>query len=316
MTLAFLFPGQGSQAPGMGKALADASRAARAVFDEVDEALGETLSALMFEGPADTLTLTENAQPALMTASLAAMRALEAEHGVAVTAARYVAGHSLGEASALCAAGAISLTDTARFLRARGRAMQAAVPVGEGAMAALLGAEMEQAEAVCAEGAKLGVCEIANDNAPGQIVISGAKAAVEAAVEAAKAAGIRKAMLLPVSAPFHCSLMAPAADALGAVLAGMTIVAPRVPVIANVTAGPTSAPDAIRANLEAQVVGKVRWRETIAFMAADGVDRMAEAGAGKVLSGMLKRAAPGVEGVALNGPEDLEAFAKSLQGAP
>jgi [acyl-carrier-protein] S-malonyltransferase len=315
MTLAFIFPGQGSQAPGMGKALADASPAARAVLEEVDEALSQKLSQLMFEGPADELTLTENAQPALLAASLAVMRALEADHGVEVTAAAFVAGHSLGELSALAAAGALSLADAARLVKARGRAMQQATPVGTGAMAALLGAEMEQASAVCAVGKKLGVCEIANDNAPGQIVISGAKAAVEAAVAAAKDLGVRKATMLTVSAPFHCSLMRPAADAMALALAGVRIVAPTAPVIANVTAQPTQDPDSIRRQLVSQVVGRVRWRETVAFMAEQGVTRMAEAGAGKVLTGMLKRAAPEVEGVALNGPEDLAAFSQSLKGA-
>jgi [acyl-carrier-protein] S-malonyltransferase len=315
MTLAFIFPGQGSQAPGMGKILAEASPAARAVFDEVDEALSQRLSTLMFEGPAEELTLTENAQPALLTASLAVMAALKTEHGVTVGAAAYVAGHSLGELSALAAAGALGLADAARLVKARGRAMQAATPVGTGAMAALLGAEMEQAVAVCAVGKKIGVCEIANDNAPGQIVISGAKAAVEAAVAAAKDLGVRKATMLTVSAPFHSSLMRPAADAMAKALAGVSIAAPSVPVVANVTAEPTQDPDSIRRQLVSQVVGRVRWRETLAFMVEQGVTRTAEAGAGKVLTGMLKRAAPGIEGVALNGPEDLAAFAQSLRGA-
>jgi [acyl-carrier-protein] S-malonyltransferase len=315
MTLAFLFPGQGSQAPGMAKALTDASPAAREVLAEVDAALGQKLSALMFEGPADELTLTENAQPALLAASLAVIAALDAEHGVKITAAAYVAGHSLGEISALAAAGALSLADAARLVKARGRAMQAATPVGTGAMAALLGAELAQAEAACAAGAAEGVCEIANDNAPGQVVISGAKAAVEAAVEAAKGLGVRKTAMLPVSAPFHCSLMRPAADAVAEALAGMTLTAPAVPLVANVTAGPTRDPEALRRQLVEQVVGRVRWRESVAFMAGQGVDRMAEAGAGKVLTGMLKRAAPDVTGIALNGPEDLAAFAQSLQGA-
>jgi [acyl-carrier-protein] S-malonyltransferase len=315
MTLAFIFPGQGSQAPGMGKALADASPAARAVLAEVDDALGQKLSKLMFEGPAEELTLTENAQPALLATSLAVMAALRAEHGVEVTAAAYVAGHSLGEISALAAAGAITLADAARLVKARGRAMQAATPVGTGAMAALLGAEIEQADAACAAGAPLGVCEIANDNAPGQIVISGTKAAVEAAVAAAKDLGVRKASMLTVSAPFHCSLMRPAADAMAQALAGVSIGPPSVPLVANVTAQPTQEPDSIRRQLVSQVVGRVRWRETMAFMAENGVTRAAEAGAGKVLTGMLKRAAPEVQGVALNGPDDLAAFAASLRGA-
>jgi [acyl-carrier-protein] S-malonyltransferase len=312
MTLAFIFPGQGSQAPGMGKALADASSAARAVLDEVDAALAVKLSRLMFEGPAETLTLTENAQPALLATSLAVMAALEAEHGIEVTRGAYVAGHSLGEISALAAAGALSVADAARLTRLRGRAMQAAVPPGEGAMAALLGADMAQAEAVCAAGAKLGPCEIANDNAPGQIVISGSRAAVEAAVAATKDLGVKQGRLLEVSAPFHSSLMQPAADAVAEALAGLKVSAPSVPLIANVTAESTQDPEAIRRQLIAQVIGRVRWRETMAYLASHGVDRTAEAGAGKVLTGMLKRAAPGVTGVALNGPEDLAAFAAEL----
>jgi len=315
MTLAFIFPGQGSQAPGMGKALADAFPAARAVVEEVDAALNQKLSTLMFEGPADALTLTENAQPALLACSLMVLRALEAEHGVKIGAAAFVAGHSLGETSALCAAGGISLADAARFVKARGKAMQAAVPVGVGAMAALLGAEMDQAQAACDAGSKVGVCEIANDNTVGQIVISGEKAAVEAAVEAVKALGVRKAMMLPVSAPFHCSMMKPAADAMAEVLAGVKIAAPSVPLVANVTAQASRDPETIRRQLVAQIEGRVRWRESMLFMAGQGVTRMAEAGAGKALTGMIKRAVPDVAGVALNGPEDLAAFASALQGA-
>jgi [acyl-carrier-protein] S-malonyltransferase len=313
MTLAFIFPGQGSQAPGMAKALAEAAPAARAVLDEIDEALGQKLSAIMFDGPAEDLTLTENAQPALMAASLAALRALEAEHGIGVEAAAYVAGHSLGEYSALAAAEALTVADAARLLKRRGQAMQRAVPVGEGAMAALLGADIEQAEAICAEGAIHGPCEIANDNAPGQIVISGARAAVEAAAAKVRDFGVKKAMMLPVSAPFHCSLMQPAADEMAEALAGVEIKAPKIPLVANVTARPETDPETIKKQLVEQVTAAVRWRESAAWMAENGVDVMAELGAGKVLTTMHKRALPDVTGYVLNGPEDLETFAGSLQ---
>ncbi len=313
MALAFIFPGQGSQAVGMGQALKNAYPAAREVFEAVDEALGESLSRLMAEGPIETLTLTENAQPAIMAVSIAAMRAMKAEFGVDVSAARFVAGHSLGEYSALCAAGAISLPDAARLLRLRGRAMQQAVPVGEGAMAAMLGAGMDQAEAAVAAGQAHGVVAIANDNAPGQIVISGAKAAVEAALEAAKEHGVRKAMLLPVSAPFHCPLMSPAADAMTVALKHVPIAAPSVPLIANVTAAPVTDPETIRAHLVKQVTGRVRWRESIDVMHGVGVTRFAEAGA-KVLVTMLRRHIPEAEGAALTGPDELAAFAASLKG--
>ncbi|MBI1265457.1 MAG: ACP S-malonyltransferase [Alphaproteobacteria bacterium] len=313
MALAFIFPGQGSQAVGMGQALKEAYPAAREVFEAVDEALGESLSRVMAEGPMEALTLTQNAQPAIMAVSIAAMRALKAEFGVDVSAARFVAGHSLGEYTALCAAGAISLPDAARLLRLRGRAMQQAVPVGEGAMAALLGAEQAQAEAAVAAGQAHGVVAIANDNAPGQIVISGAKAAVEAALEAAKEHGVRRAMMLSVSAPFHCALMAPAAEAMTVALKHVAIAAPGAPLVANVSAAPVTDPETIRALLVEQVTGRVRWRESIDFMHGDGVTSFAEAGA-KVLVTMLRRHLPDTQGAALSAPDEIEAFAASLKG--
>ena len=286
---ALVFPGQGAQVVGMGRDLAAAYPAARAVFDEVDEALGERLSAVVWEGDIADLTLTANAQPALMATSIAAMRALEAE-GVAVTSAAFVAGHSLGEYSALCAAGALKLGDAARLLRLRGAAMQAAVPVGEGAMAALLGLDLATAEAVAAEAAAGGgVCAAANDNDPAQVVVSGSKAAVERAVEIAKARGAKRALLLPVSAPFHCALMQPAAERMAEALAGVAITVPSVPLVANVRAEAVSNPEEIRRLLVAQVTGRVRWRESVAWMAAQGVDEFIEVGAGKALSGMVKR---------------------------
>lgn len=313
MALAFTFPGQGSQAVGMGAALKDAYPAAREVFEAVDEALGQNLSKLMADGPIEELTLTENAQPAIMTVSVAAMRALKAEFGVDVTAAKFVAGHSLGEYSALCAAGALSLEDAARLLKLRGQAMQRAVPVGQGAMAALLGAEFEQAEAAVAIGQGDGVVSIANDNAPGQIVISGAKAAVEAVVAAAKDHGIKRTMMLPVSAPFHCPLMLPAADVMREALKDTTLNAPAVPVVTNVSARAVSDTEVIRGQLVEQVTRRVRWRETMEWMHGEGISTFAEAGA-KVLSTMLKRHIKEVEAVALNSPAELEAFAASLKG--
>lgn len=313
--LAFIFPGQGSQAVGMGRELADAIPAAKAVFEEVDEALGESLSDLIWNGPEAALTLTANTQPALMAVSVAAMRALEAEHGIAVTAAKYVAGHSLGEYSALCAAGAISLAETARLLRRRGEAMQDAVAEGEGAMAALLGADMQQAEAACAAGREAGgACEIANDNAPGQLVISGSKAAVEAACQQARGAGVKKAVPLAVSAPFHCSLMQPAAEAMAEALSQAEVKAPVVPVVANVTAEAVSDPEAIRKYLVDQVTGRVRWRESVTWMAANGIARTGEAGAGKVLTVMNRRNVKVLEGHPLGTPDDLAAFAAAMAG--
>ena len=312
MSLAFIFPGQGSQAVGMGKALADAFPAARAVFEEVDAALDETLTKVIWEGPAETLTLTENAQPALMAVSLAVMRVLETEAGVDLARdAQFVAGHSLGEYSALAAAGALSVGDTARLLRIRGRAMQKAVPVGTGAMAALLGLDFEQAVTVAGEAARDQICQAANDNGGGQVVVSGDKAAVERAVEIAKGRGARRAMMLPVSAPFHCALMQPAADVMAAALAAVTVKSPAVPVVANVLAKPVRDPADIVAALVAQVTGTVRWRESIVFMANAGVTRFYEVGAGKVLSGLVKRIAEGASGVSIGTPDDVAAFKTS-----
>lgn len=314
MSLAFIFPGQGSQAIGMGQDLAQAFASAREVFQEVDDALEQKLSLLMRDGPEDQLTLTENAQPALMAVSLAVMRTLEKEFGVGIEKAAFVAGHSLGEYSALAAAGAISLSDTARLLKVRGQAMQRAVPVGEGAMASLIGpkADVALAEEAAKAGSAVGVCVVANDNNQGNVVISGDKAAVDLAIEKAKELGAR-AILLNVSAPFHCPLMQPAADEMARALAEATFLAPRAPVVANVTAQPTNDPEVLRGLLVEQVTGRVRWRESMVWMAeTGGVTRFAEAGAGKVLSGMAKRIAPDAEAVPLNGPADLEAFAKSL----
>jgi [acyl-carrier-protein] S-malonyltransferase len=309
MSLAFIFPGQGSQVVGMGKALADTFAPARAVFEEVDGALGEKLAKLIWEGPVEALTLTENAQPALMATSLAAMRVLEAEGGVDLARdAQFVAGHSLGEYSALAAARALSIGDTARLLRVRGRAMQQAVPVGTGAMAALLGLEFEQAVAVAAEAAQGEVCQAANDNGGGQVVVSGHKAAVERAVEIAKGRGARRATMLPVSAPFHCALMQPAAEAMAAALAEVRIKPPIVPVVANVLVRPISDPSEIVRALVAQVTGTVRWRESVTLMAEAGVTTFYEVGAGKVLSGLVKRVAEGAKGVPIGTPDDIAAF--------
>jgi len=311
---AFIFPGQGSQFIGMGKDLAEAFPAAKAVFEEVDDALGQDLSGLMWAGSEDDLKLTANTQPALMAVSVAAMRALEAAHEIGADKAKFVAGHSLGEYSALASAGAISVGDCAKVLRIRGNAMQDAVPAGQGAMAALLGASPEQAAALCAAGAPEGPCEIANDNAPGQIVISGAKPAVELAISGAKEAGVKKAVLLPVSAPFHCSLMQPAADAMSEALSQIEIKAPSAPLVANVTASAGSDPDAIRQQLVDQVTGQVRWTETVQYMAGEGVKTTIEAGAGKVLSVMNRRTVRELEGLTMGTPEQIEAVAERLNG--
>ncbi len=312
--IAYIFPGQGAQAVGMGKDLADAYASAKAVFDEVDEALGEKLSGLIWNGPDDQLTLTANAQPALMAVSLAVARALETEFNVKIADAAYVAGHSLGEYSALAAAGALSVTDAARLLRARGNAMQAAVPVGAGAMAALIGkVDLATAEAIAEEGAKTDTVVVANDNNVGNVVISGTGAGVDAAIAAAKEKGVR-AIPLSVSAPFHSPLMQPAADVMREALSSATINAPLVPVIANVTAAPTSDPDEIRKLLVEQVTGRVRWRESVEWLGGEGqIERFIETGAGKQLSGMIKRIVSGAQTTALNTPADLEAYAASLK---
>jgi [acyl-carrier-protein] S-malonyltransferase len=314
MSTAFVFPGQGSQTVGMGKALADAYPAARAVFTEVDEALGEALSTIVWEGPEDQLTLTANAQPALMAVSLATIRALEAEGASVANAASFVAGHSLGEYSALAAAGSLSVPETARLLRLRGKAMQAAVPVGEGAMAALLGLDYEAALKVAEEAAQGQVCQAANDNAPGQVVVSGARAAVERACEIAVAHGAMKAIMLPVSAPFHCALMQPAAEAMRDALATADIRPPMVPVVANVLAGPVTEPDEIRRRLVEQVTSTVRWRESVLWMAGQGVTELKEIGAGRVLTGLTRRIDRSLSGSAIGSPEDVAAFAASVGG--
>lgn len=315
MAFAFIFPGQGSQFIGMGQSLSEAFPSAREIFEEVDSALEQQLSKLMWYGSEADLTLTSNTQPALMACSLAAMHALDVEFGVKVTDAAYVAGHSLGEYSALAAVKSLSVTDTARLLRIRGEAMQAAVPVGVGAMAALLGASVEDAEAACAVGAELGIVQIANDNATGQIVLSGEKAAVEAAAQAARDAGVKKAMMLNVSAPFHCDLMQPAALAMQEALGDCALLPPLVPVVNNIQARPVIDPDDLREDLIKQVTGRVRWRESIEWMAGEGdVEIMAEPGCGKVLTVMLRRIVKGLDGNQLDSPEALEAFAKKIKG--
>jgi [acyl-carrier-protein] S-malonyltransferase len=315
MKRAFIFPGQGSQSVGMGKALADAFPQAKAVFDEVDEALSQKLSTLMWEGPAEELTLTANTQAALMAVSLAAIRVLEAEAGLDLKSnAAFMAGHSLGEYSALAAAGSLSVTDTARLLRVRGNAMQNAVPVGQGAMAALLGLEYEAALEVAREAAQGEVCDAANDNGGAQVVVSGHKAAVERAVAIAQTKGAKRAVMLAVSAPFHCALMQPAADAMREALAAVTVNAPVVPVVANVEAAPITDPAAIRDALVRQVTGTVRWRESVAYMAAQGVESFYEVGSGKVLTGLVKRIAAGASSAAIGSPEDVAAFKASLNG--
>ena len=313
MSVAFIFPGQGSQAVGMGAELAKAYAPARAVFAEVDEALAQPLSKLMWEGPEDQLTLTENAQPALMAVSLAALRTLEAEKGLSLEQrVSFVAGHSLGEYSALAGARALSIADTARLLKTRGKAMQAAVPVGQGAMAALLGAELPQAQELAAAASDGEVCAAANDNAPGQVVISGTRSAIERAVALAPKYGARRAVLLPVSAPFHCALMQPAADAMKRALAQVTISAPAVPLVANVLASAISDPEEIRARLVEQVTGMVRWRESMLYLRAQGVDTVYEVGAGRVLTGIAKRF-DGFQARSIGTPEELEAAASALQ---
>jgi [acyl-carrier-protein] S-malonyltransferase len=315
MMRAFVFPGQGSQAVGMGRALYDAVPAARLVFEEVDDALGIPLSRVIFDGSEETLRLTENAQPALLATSLAALRALEVRSGHAlIELCRVVAGHSLGEYSALAAAGSLACSDAARLLRVRGRAMQDAVPVGEGAMAAILGLELEAVEEVARRASDVGVCDLANDNAPGQVVVSGERAAVERAVELAKQQGARRSVLLPVSAPFHCRLLAPAAEAVAAALAEVEIRAPALPVISNVTAAPESAPETLRVRLVEQVTARVRWRESLLAMAGLGIEATVELGAGRVLSGLSKRTLPGIATYALGAPADIDAFITELTG--
>ena len=312
MSRAFVFPGQGSQAVGMGADLAGAFGTARDVFQEVDEALKQNLSKLMREGPESDLVLTENAQPALMAVSVAVVRILEKDGGKQLSAlASHVAGHSLGEYSALAATGALQLADAARLLRLRGQSMQKAVPVGVGAMAALLGIELEPAQEACKEAAQGEVVAVANDNGGGQVVVSGHKAAVERAIETAKPRGAKRGMLLPVSAPFHCQLMQPAADAMQGALEKVTLGTPRVPLVANVLASEVTNPEAIKQRLVEQVTGMVRWRESVQYMKSQGVDMLVECGTGKVLSGLVKRIDREMTGLALNTPADIEAFLKT-----
>lgn len=316
MTIAYTFPGQGSQQVGMGAELAQSFESARRVFEEIDEALGQNLSQIAWEGPEDTLTLTENAQPALMAVSLAAARVLENEKGISLKdTARFVAGHSLGEYSALAASGALSVADTARLLKIRGQSMQAAVPVGEGAMAALLGLDLAEAQNLAEAAAESDVCQAANDNAPGQVVVSGSKAAVERAVELAPEFGARRAVLLPVSAPFHCALMQPAADAMAEALADVEIRSPAVPLIANVVAGEVTDPEDIRARLVEQVTGAVRWRESVLYMAGAGVTTLYEIGAGRVLTGLARRIERSLEAHSVGTPDEVEAAAEKLKTA-
>ncbi|MGE3625131.1 MAG: ACP S-malonyltransferase [Hyphomicrobiales bacterium] len=311
MTVAFTFPGQGSQHVGMGVELAKTFKAAADVFDEVDDALGEKLSRTMWEGPEDKLTLTQNAQPALMAVSIAAMRVLEKEKGVQLgKVASYVAGHSLGEYSALAAAGSLSLGDTARLLRIRGNSMQAAVPVGQGAMAALLGVDLPEAEKLAAAASEAGVCQAANDNAPGQVVLSGSREGVEKAVAIASDFGVRRAVMLPVSAPFHCRLMQPAADAMREALAGVEIKSPAVPLVANVLASEITEPEEVRKRLVEQVTGMVRWRESVQYMAGKGVTFVYEIGAGRVLTGLARRIVRELEANSIGTPDEVEAAAK------
>lgn len=314
MSVAFTFPGQGSQAVGMGKDLADNFAEARAVFEEVDEALGQKLSDIMWNGPEETLTLTANAQPALMAVSMAVIRVLEAKGLDLKSKVSYVAGHSLGEYSALCAAGTFSIADTARLLRIRGNAMQAAVPVGEGAMAAIIGLEHGDVQAICAEASAVGPCQIANDNGGGQLVISGAKGAVEKAAALASEKGAKRAIMLPVSAPFHSALMGPAADAMREALAKVEKTDPVVPLIANVRAAPVTSAAEIADLLVEQVTGQVRWRETVEWFGANGVATLYEAGAGKVLTGLARRIDKNINGVAVNGPADIDAVIAALNG--
>ena len=315
MSYAFLFPGQGSQAVGMGKELAEAFPVAKAVFGQVDEALSQKLSTIMWDGPIEDLTLTANTQPAIMAVSMAVIEVLRNDFDIDVTDANYLAGHSLGEYSALCAAGVVSLADTARLLRIRGNAMQSAVPVGKGAMAALLGASLEDAEATVKAGQASGICQIANDNAVGQIVLSGEKDAVESAAAHAREIGVKKAVILPVSAPFHCDLMQPAADAMEKALAEVDFNAPAVPIVNNVSASPITDPDQLKADLVKQVTGRVRWRESVTWMAEEAkIDNMAELGHGKVLTVMLRRIVKGINGLAVGTPEQLEALATALKG--
>ncbi len=314
MSIAFTFPGQGSQAVGMGKDLADAFPEARAVFDEVDDALGQKLSDIMWNGPEETLTLTANAQPALMAVSIAAMRVLEARGLVLADKVAYVAGHSLGEYSALCAAGTFSLSDTAKLLRIRGDAMQSAVPVGQGAMAAIIGLEHGDVEAICAEATAEGVCQIANDNGGGQLVISGSRAAVEKAAGLATEKGAKRAIMLPVSAPFHSALMSPAADAMRHALAKVEKNNPVVPVVANVRAAPVFDAEEIAQLLVTQVTGQVRWRETVEWFGANGVTTLYEIGSGKVLTGLARRIDKNISGIAVNTPADIDTAIAAILG--